>query len=280
MNKTINTISFYSRSDNAEARAWQSKIELWLTEKHPKIKISSNQADAVIVLGGDGTIMEVARKYADQEAVILGLNLGCLGFLSAVDSTDEFLPMLDKFLRGDYKTIPAMIIMGKVIRDGKTVFESDAFNEIVVQSPLGMVEIGVSIGGEEIQKIRGSGVMIATPFGSTAYNLSAHGPVVVPGISCLIMTELFDHDIPTPSLVIPSDDIINLNIKNFRIRELLKIASNDEPADVLFIADGATLFVLHRSDKIQITHTESKVKLVELQSNHFFKSLRNKFEFK
>jgi NAD+ kinase len=282
MNKILNKICFYSRPDNDEAKKWQLKIESWLTDKYPRIKIAKDEdeTEAVIVLGGDGTIMEAVRRYAKQDVVILGLNLGQLGFLSSIDSPDDFIPMLDRFLRGDYKTISGLTIKGDVIREGKTIFSADAFNEIVIQSPLGMVEIGVDIGGEEIQKIRGSGVLVSTPFGSTAYNLSAHGPVVVPGIPCLILTELFDHSLPTPSVVVPADEVIDLVVKDFRERKLLKVTASDEYADVLFIADGIALFVLKQGDKIQITHAQSAFRLAELQPNHFFRSLHNKFEFK
>lgn len=280
MNKIIKTISFYSRLDNQDARTWQSKIALWLKEKHPEITISDDKGDAILVLGGDGTIMEAARKYANDDVFVLGLNLGQLGFLASIGETNDFFPMLDKFFKGEYKFNAGMILNGNIMRGGKSVFSADAFNEIVVQSPLGIVELGVAVDGEIIQEIRGTGVLISTPSGSTAYNISAHGPVVAPNLSCLIITELFDHNLPTPSLVIAPDEAITLKVRHFREHKYLKVVTTSEPADVLFVADGLPLFVLQSGDEINITRTNSAFKLVELQHNHFFKSLRSKFEFK
>jgi NAD+ kinase len=278
-NKPIKKISFYSRKDNKISKKWQSKIESWLKKKHPEIKITDYNPEAVLVLGGDGTIMEAARKYANSKIIILGINLGYLGFLASINNSDDFPVMLDKFFKGDFDTSAGMIIGAKVIRNKKEVFAAKAFNEIVVQNPLGMVEIDMSIGGEMIEKIRGSGALVATPAGSTAYNLSAHGPIVAPNIECLIVTELFDHDLPTPSLIIPTTQIIKLTIKNFREHKFLKITSSDETVDVVLIADGVTMFVLQRGDEISITRGSSAFKMAVLKSNHFYKSLHSKFGF-
>lgn len=279
-NEIIKKISFYSRSENSEAKDWQVKIELWLKEKYPEIVISNNKPEAILVLGGDGTIMEAVRKYANDAVIIFGINLGQMGFLASVNNPEDFPSMLGKFLRGDFETNPGMIIRAEVMRDGKSVFAADAFNEIVVQNPLGIVEIGVGIGDEMIEEIRGSGVLVATPSGSTAYNLSAHGPVVAPDIQCLILTELFDHDLPTPSLVVPVTETIKLVIRNFREHKFLKVSSTNEPVDVLLIADGAASFVLTHGDEIRITRTESNFRLVVLEPNYFYKNLRSKFSFK
>ena len=143
-----------------------------------------------------------------------------------------------------------------------------------------MVELDVVIESETVEEIRGSGVLVSTPLGSTAYNLSAHGPIVSPNIECFVITELFDHDIPSPSLVIPTTETIKLIIQNFRENKLLKISATDEPVDVLLIADGRASFVMRQKDEVRITKTESAFKIAVLEPNHFFKSLRSKFSFK
>lgn len=280
MDKIVKKIGFYTRADNKEARKWQSKISAWMAKSHLKIKISNKKPDAVIVLGGDGTIMEAARKYADTGAVILGLNLGQFGFLVSVEDQEKFLPALGKLFAGDYKLSPRLIIRGEVVRGGKKIFSSNAFNEITVQNMLGMVELDIKIGGNVVQNIRGSGVLVATSSGSTAYNLSAHGPIVAPDFHCLIVTELLDHNVPTPSLVIRDKSAVSIKVKNFREHRALKITATDKPADVLFIADGNTIFPLKRGDEVRVSRGKKLVNLVELESNRFFNGLRNKFTFK
>ena len=278
--KQIQKISFYSRADSAEAKVWQTKIESWLKENYPTISVVETEPDAVIVLGGDGAIMEASMINAKEEVLIVGINLGNLGFLTSVNDPTDFPIMLERLFVGDFQTHKGMLIEAKVIRDGKEVFSADAFNEIVIQSPLGMVELDVVIESETVEEIRGSGVLVSTPLGSTAYNLSAHGPIVSPNIECFVITELFDHDIPSPSLVIPTAETIKLIIQNFRENKLLKISATDEPVDVLLIADGRASFVMRQKDEVRITKTESAFKIAVLEPNHFFKSLRSKFSFK
>lgn len=278
--RSIKKISFYYRRDNEEAKPWQIRIEEWLKENYSQISVVEKNSDVVIVLGGDGAIMEASRMYAQNEVVIVGINLGNLGFLTSVNNPLDFPIMLERLFKGDYQIHKGMLIEAKVVRDGKEVFSTEAFNDVVVESPLGMVELDVMIDGEIVEEIRGSGVLVATPFGSTAYNLSAHGPIVSPNIECLIITELFDHDIPSPSLVIPTSEIIRIIVQDFRENKLLKISATDEPVDVLLIADGQASFVLQQKDEVNITRTDSAFKLAILEPNHFFKSLRSKFSFK
>lgn len=280
MNKIVKKIGFYARADNKEARKWQGKISAWMAKSYPKIKISDKKPDSIIVLGGDGTIMEAARKYAGTGAVILGLNLGQVGFLVSVEDQEKFLPAVARFFAGDYKLSPRLIINGEVTRAGKKVFSSDAFNEITVQNLLGMVELDVKIGGSIVQNIRGSGALVSTSSGSTAYNLSAHGPIVAPDLHCLIVTELLDHNVPTPSLVVRDKSAVTIRVKNFREHGALKIAATDKSADVLFIADGNAIFPLKQDDEVRVSRGKNPVNLVELEPNRFFKSLRNKFTFK
>lgn len=276
----IQKIGFYFRKDNTEAGPWKTKIESWLKENHPEIVISEDTPDVLIVLGGDGAIMEASRKHAKSDVIILGINLGNLGFLTSVNNPLDFPIMIERLFSGDFQTQKGMLLKAMVNRDGQEVFSAEAFNEVIVQSPLGLVELDAMIDGEVVEEIRGSGVLVATPLGSTAFNLSAHGPIVSPNIGCFVMTELFDHDIPSPSLVVPNTETITLIVQNFRENNILKIRATDEPVDVLLIADGQASFVLKQKDEVKIIHTESSFKIAILEPNHFFKSLRSKFSFK
>jgi NAD+ kinase len=280
MAKEINKINFFSRTDNTDASVWQEKIEAWLKENFPNVEVTTENPEAVLVLGGDGTIMEAARKYANDDVIILGINLGWLGFLASINDPKDFDTELTKFINGDFHLNSGMVISAEVIREDKKVFSAHSFNEIAVQNPLGMVDVGVSIEGEMVQEVKGTGILVSTPAGSTAYNLSAHGPILAPNIECFVITELFDHSLPTPSLVVPSTEVVTLFIQNFREHKLLKLSSTGEELDVLLTSDGAKPFVLKKGDKIEISRAKSSFKMAMLEKSSFYKNLKSKFSFK
>lgn len=274
----IKRLSIYWRNDNKKAVFWAKKIGGYLNRS--KLKLVEKNPDALIVLGGDGTILEAAQKYQKRPPIILGLNLGHVGFLASVRESKKFLPALQKFLKGEYRIAKRLMIQGEVWRRGKKIFSLNSLNEIAVQNMLGMVEIEVNIDGHPVQYVRGTGVMVATATGSTAYNLSAHGPIVMPDIKCMILTEVLDHNIPTPSIVVKRDREITFKVLDFRKRGLLKIAKTGEAADVLITADGEKIFPLEIGDIIKIRRSPGLIKFAELERAYFFKSLRSKFGFR
>ena len=140
-----------------------------------------------------------------------------------------------------------------------------------------MVDLEVLVGGNSIRNIRGSGVLVATATGSTAYNLSAHGPLVMPNIKCLVITEIMDHNVPTPSIVVKYNEQVVVKVSGFRQKGVLSISKNKKKADVVLIADGAKVFPLERGDMIEIKSLNHLVKFAEIEKGYFFKSLKDKF---
>lgn len=274
------TISFVYRPENKAALAWEKKITKWLGQKYPKVKVVKKSAKFLIVLGGDGTILETARKYQNQGSVILGLNLGQVGFLASIRDEKNFISGLNEFFKGKYRTIQRMMLKANVVRSNKIVFTANALNEITAQNLLGMVELELSINGDPMQNIRGTGALISTATGSTAYNLSAHGPIVMPDMKCFIVTELMDHNIPSPSIVVKRNKNIRLKVISFRERGLLSVSQTGERVDVVLVADGSILFPLKQKDIININRSAKLVRFVELEKNYFFKSLQEKFAFR
>jgi len=277
--RPVKTISLFYRDDNPDAVAWAKKISTWLKTKHPRIHVVSEKPQAVIVLGGDGTILAAAKKYRHTNAVILGLNMGHVGFLASVRKQEQFLPSLDQFVKGNYSIAKRMMLHASVIRDGKTVFEALSLNDIALQNILGIVEIRVTVEGYHVQYIKGSGILVSTATGSTAYNLSAHGPIVMPNIKCLIITEIMDHNIPTPSIVVKHNKRVHLRIMSFRKRGLLSVSKTGESVDVLLVSDGETVFPLQKKDEVVVRRSSRLVQFAELEKNYFFKSLQEKFAF-
>jgi len=286
--KQIKRVSFFFYKDNEKAVAWEKKIRSWFEDKYPEVKIvplpkdlnnCGTSPELVIALGGDGTIIEMARKANGCGVLLMGLNLGNIGFMASVRRSEDFLGGLKKVMDGKYRIDSRMKMAAEVIRGGKVISELSAVNEIVVQNPLGMVELAVDIEKYPLQYIRGSGVMVATASGSTAYNLSAHGPIVMPELSCFIITELFDHNIPTPSVIIKEDKEATIKVENFRENKKMTLTDSGESADVVIVADGADIFSLKKGDTIKIRKSDDSVNFVEVEPNYFFKSLKEKFAF-
>ncbi len=275
----IKSIGIHYHKDYQLGAEWRTKIVAWLSKKFPKITIDPIKPDAVIILGGDGTILEAVGKFKKHGPLFLGMNLGHVGFLASVRDQKKFLNALGGFLGGKYTVLERMMLSTDVQRKDKIVFSSKSLNEVVIKSPLGMVHLSASIEDHPVQYIRGTGIMISTATGSTAYNLSAHGPVVMPDIKCFIITELSDHNIPTPSMVVKYNNKIIIKIVGFKKRGLLSISKTGEKFDVALISDGAEIFPMEEGDSI-ITRSSDLIKFVELEKHYFFKSLEEKFGFK
>lgn len=279
-NGQITRVSFFYRSNSKQALVWEKKIKKWLKKKHPHIRVVSKNPQVLIVLGGDGTILEAARKFQKSNPIILGLNLGQVGFLASVREPRNFLKGLARFFNNQYWTARRMMLGASILRSGKEVFKTNALNEVAIQNLIGVVELEVGVEGDPIQKIRGTGVLISTATGSTAYNLSAHGPIIMPDMECFVVTEVLDHNIPSPSIVVRKDKKIHLKVVDFRERGVFTLAKTSEKADVVFIADGINIFVLEKGDIIHVNHSTKPLRFVELEKNYFFKSLQEKFEFR
>ena len=280
MPKQIKKLGIFYRDDNIQAKKWEQKIRAWLKEKFPKVVVTNNHPDILLVLGGDGTITEAARNSKNGRPLLLGLNLGTFGFLATIRESKHFLTGIGQALSSRYQVVKKITIEAEVIRNGNIVFQTDAFNEFVIQHLIGVVELGVSINGAEIQFIKGNGVLVATASGSTAYNLSAHGPIVVPDLQCMIITELLDHNLPTPSVVVRDSAKVEIKVINFREKKLLVHSINGEDMDVILTADDRKIFSLKPGDVIKIRRSPHDISFIEFDGNHFFKSLQEKFAFK
>ena len=289
MKEKIKKVAIFYRPEIPKAKAWHKKITAWLKTNQPQVKILSSQRpprnkkeapELVIALGGDGTILEAAHRYHKWDPLVLGLNLGRVGFVASVRQEKDFLKGLDLTLKGKYKADPRLMISAALSRKNKTVAKFHAINDVSIQSLSGLVQLKVSIGDHPLQHINGSGVLVATATGSTAYNLSLHGPIVMPNIRCFIITEISDHNIPTPSIIIKRDRTITINIEDFRKQNKFIIAKSSKMADVVLSTDGYDIIPIQKNDKIIIKESKSQIRFAELDKHYFFKSLQEKFAFR
>lgn len=273
-------IAIFCRQDYRPAVRWGRSIEGWLRKHHPNISITEKNPQAIIAIGGDGTILEAARTYERSRPLIVGLHLGTVGFLASVREKKQFFTSLNRLAKGNFDVMRRMMLRARVMRNERAIYEVNVLNEVSIQNPLGVIELEVNTDGYPVQYIRGNGVLVATPTGSTAYNLSAHGPIVMPDIKCLIVTELMDHNLPTPSMIVKYTKSVSLRVAGFRRRGLLTMAKTGEPADALLVADGEIIFPLKPNDTIVVRSSPRLVKFAEFEKSYFFKSLNEKFGFK
>ncbi|MEK7589061.1 MAG: NAD(+)/NADH kinase [Patescibacteria group bacterium] len=276
----LNSASIFYRPDNSKARAWAGKFAPLLKKQGIKIYDQPMARQFLFVLGGDGAILEAVRRYHQINPIIVGMNLGGVGFLASVRKQKNFIRAIQQIIAGKYWIVEKMMLQATILRKGRKIATIEALNEILIQNPLGMVHISIYVADHLMQEIRGTGALIATPTGSTAFNLSAHGPLVMPDLNAIIMSEILDHNIPTPSIVLDTRHEITLCVEDFRKRELLSLTATHEKFDIILSADGETLVPLQKNDMIIIRKHKQPARFVELERNYFLKSLQEKFTFR
>jgi NAD+ kinase len=223
--------------------------------------------EMVIVLGGDGTLLSVARMVWSHGIPILGVNFGGLGFLTEV-SLEEIYPVLESVLRGDYETNPRDVLRASVVRRGKPLAEFTVLNDAVINKGAlaRIIELEITIDEEYLTTFQSDGLIISTPTGSTAYNLSAGGPIVYPSLHNLIITPICPHTLTNRPIVIPN---------NVRVRAILK--SRQE--EVTLTLDGQQGFPLECEDVVVVQRAEGQILLIQSPYRHYFRLLREKLKW-
>ena len=224
--------------------------------------------ECVLVLGGDGTLLQAARDLVNKDLPLLGINLGTLGFLAEVDQS-AIHPSLEKVICGDYLVEERMMLSGTVWRGREKVGQDTALNDITIarEGHLRVVRFQNFVNNEFLNAYSADGIIISTPTGSTGYNLSAGGPLVSPQASMFIMTPVAPHTMNSRSFVFPPEDVITVEIGQSRRYE-------DEKAFACF--DGDTVFPMATGDRIEIRRAETSTKIIKLRSMSFVEVLRQK----
>ncbi len=224
--------------------------------------------DLVIAVGGDGTFLSAARAAADYEIPLLGVNLGRLGFLTDI-SPEQLLKHLEQILLGHYKTEQRWMLQALIIRDGQIIHSQTAVNEVVVHRWVtpSMIEIVTSIDGVYLNTQRSDGLIVATPTGSTAYSLSAGGPILHPGLNALVLVPLNPHTLSNRPLVI--DDKVEIEIRFSQTKQINALVTCDhmEIPDVLI------------GDKIVIKKAAKPIKILHPEDYDYFHILRSKLNW-
>jgi NAD+ kinase len=223
--------------------------------------------DMIIVLGGDGTLLSVARHIGDRNVPILGINLGGLGFITEI-SRDGIFTALEKVMAGDYEIEERMMLSALVIRHGERFAHFIALNDIVINKGAlaRITEIEVYVNKSYITTYKADGLIISTPTGSTAYSLAAGGPILYPSLNSIILTPICPHTLTNRPLVLPDDMVVETILKS-------------ESEDVFLTLDGQVGFALNKNDMVEIRKAECRTRLIIPPGRDYFKILRTKLKW-
>jgi NAD+ kinase len=221
----------------------------------------------VIVLGGDGTLLSVARIFAATGTPLLSVNLGHLGFLSEVRLGDLF-PTLEGWCANCHVIESRSMLHAELVRNGVVHDAFEALNDIVVTKGeiARMGDFAVELDGRNVASFRADGVIVSTPTGSTAYTLAANGPILTPDVDAMVVTPICPHLLTLRPIVVRGDATLAVRIAGIPNRTLLTV-------------DGQTAVALERGDEIRCNRSQYAVNLVRLQDGGFFEALRNKLSW-
>jgi len=225
------------------------------------------KVEMIIVLGGDGTLLSVARLVGNHDVPILGVNLGGLGFLTEI-TLEELYRVLDKVVQGDFITDERVVLNASVVRRGERLAEFLVLNDAVINKGAlaRIIDLETTINGEYLTTFKSDGLILSTPTGSTAYNLSAGGPIVYPSLHCIIITPICPHTLTNRPIMIPDDVEIRATLKT-------------KQQEVILTLDGQQGFTLEFEDIVEVKKAEGHIFLIKSPYRHYFEVLREKLKW-
>lgn len=219
--------------------------------------------DLVIALGGDGTILRIAAKASRLDKPVIGVNLGRVGYLSEIELHE--IELFGNLFSGDYRIENRMMVDVEIIKDTSVIYAGSALNDAVVTNGTmaRLIEIDLFCDNVKITHYRSDGVIITTPTGSTAYSMSAGGPIIDPNIACLCVTPICPHSLINRPMIFSHNSVLEVRNKN-------------EETDVYLTIDGQINLKLEESAIVRIKQSRFTVKLISLKNHGFFDVIRKK----
>lgn len=223
--------------------------------------------DILIVLGGDGSMLSAARLVAERGIPILGVNLGGLGFITEVN-TSEIYSVVEKMLRGECSIEERMMLQADIIRHGKRIATYNTLNDVVITKGAlaRIIDLETFIDHTYMTIFKSDGLIISTPTGSTAYSLSAGGPIIHPSLDCIVITPICPHTLTNRPVVIPGDSLIEVGLRS-------------ESEDVFLTLDGQVGFSLRKDDLIEVKKSSFKTRLLIPCARDYYQILRDKLKW-
>lgn len=258
----------YLRKNGKECRVQQAEQKCDGPYHYTNPELIPDDTECIIVLGGDGTLLQAARDVVHREIPLLGINLGHLGFLAEVDQNTLY-PALDQLMQDDYEVEERMMLYGTVWRGDEIIGQDMALNDIVIcrEGPLRVVNFKNYVNNEYLNSYNADGIIISTPTGSTGYSLSCGGPIISPSAAMTIMTPIAPHTLNTRSIIFPAEDVITVELGEGR-------RQNQENGLASF--DGDTVIPMVTGDRIVIQKADVSTKILKLNHLSFVEVLRQK----
>lgn len=227
----------------------------------------AENTEMIIVLGGDGTLLSVAREIRGRDVPILGVNLGGLGFLTEI-SLEELPEMLPLVLKGQYRTSVRVMFDVMVKRNGAEIFELSFLNDAVITKDAlaRIIDLETSVDGNYLTTFKGDGLIVSTPTGSTGYSLSAGGPILYPSLEQAMLTPICPHTLTNRPIILPEEVTVTA-----------RLISPDER--VILTVDGQVGFQLEYKDEVVVRKSSYTVSLIRSATNEYFEVLRNKLRW-
>lgn len=285
--KTISSFGIVAFKESPQVEAVLSRLLNWSVKNkvrvtfHPFLKkqlscdvdIAADESElldkseAIISVGGDGTFLSVAHLCRFTEKPIIGINLGNLGFLTDL-GPEDLETNIDRIRNGDYKKISRMVLEACLFRENNKVCTFHALNDIFVNriNTPKLTSISAWYGSDFITDFFADGIIIATPNGSTAYSLSAGGPIVEPNVKAFLLTPICPHSLTERPIILPSDRSIKLIV-------------NERNPDLLLSADGLESIHLQYGDQVVISYGGVRTNLIQLTEAPYFDLLRRKLDW-
>lgn len=276
----IRSVGIVVKPNHAEASATASEISAWLATRgiamvgepipadaiKPENELTLD-ADLIIVLGGDGTMISTARLVGDQNVLVLGVNYGSLGYLTDF-RIEEMFPALESIIAGKYEIDRREMLTAEHWRGGERLVTGRVLNDVVInKSALArIIDIEVKLNGLFVNTFRADGLIVATPTGSTAYNLSAGGPIIYPSMNAVVLTPICPFTLSNRPIVVPDDARIDLTLEN-------------ENEGVVLSLDGQTGYTMKAGDEVVIRKSKTTFNLVQPENRNYFDVLRDKLKW-
>jgi NAD+ kinase len=279
-NKQITSVGIVVKPGHTAARETAGEISSWLRSRGiaqlgepisaDEIKADhhlSLDADLVVVLGGDGTMISTARLVGDGDVLVLGINYGSLGYLTDF-RIEEMFPALEAIIAGDYEIDRRVMLDAEHWRGADKLIAGRVLNDVVINKAAlaRIININVNLNGLFVNTFRADGLIVATPTGSTAYNLSAGGPIVYPSMNAVVLTPICPFTLTNRPIVVPDAAEIELIL-------------DDENEGVVLSLDGQTGYPMIARDRVLIRKSKATFNLVQPANRNYFDVLRDKLKW-
>jgi NAD+ kinase len=282
---TIRTVGVISKPNAQAAVTLVPKLLQWLHDRGIHVRIDEPTAfysggvagtpraevpegcDLIIVLGGDGTLLSAVRAIGRQEIPLFPVNLGGLGFLTAI-TVDDLFPELERALRGEHRVAKRKLLNTQVLRDGQVVASYDALNDAVLTKAdiARMIDLDVWVDNQLVCAYKADGLIICTPTGSTAYSLSAGGPIIFPSVPAICLTPICPHMLTNRPVLVPENRVI-------------RVISRGPDNSVYLTIDGQVGTPIHEHDTLVCHSTQYALNLIRPPRQMFFDVLRQKLKW-